>query len=122
MPALLLLMAWRMVQAESPAARTPDRLALSLAQTLEAALAASDQWKSARSAAQAAASQALAQRGNLYPHLSVDGYYRYVGEVPLLPVAPGAPPISFTTHNQYSVGPDVNWTVFSGGTLTEAWR
>ena len=98
------------------------RLEISLDQTLGAALDTSDQWKSARSAAEAAQDQALAQRGALLPHLAVSGYYRYVTEIPSLSIVPGAPAFPFTTHNQYSIGPEASWTVFSGGAIIQAWR
>ncbi len=107
---------WTGTQAEAP------RLAISLDRALESSLETSDLWKSARSAATAAHDQALAQRGALLPHLSVDGSYRYITEVPALAVAPGAPPIEFTTHNQYSIGPTLSWTAFAGGTLLQARR
>lgn len=100
----------------------PPRLVLSLDQALQASLGTSDLWKSAHSAASAAQDQALAQQGALLPHLSIDGSYRYVAEIPSLAVAPGAPPIEFTTHNQYSIGPTLSWTAFAGGALTQAKR
>src|ERR1035441_2267342 len=85
------------------------RLSISLDKVLATSLDTSDLWKSARSAAAVAHDQVLAQRGSLLPHLSVDGYYRYVTVIPAFSVAPGAPSIAFTTHNQYSIGPTVSW-------------
>jgi len=112
----LTIYAWSSAGAEAP------HFPISLDQTLHASLDSSDQWKSARAIADAAQDQTLAQRGALLPHLAIDGTYRYVAEIPAIQVAPGAPPFEFTTHNQYSIGPDLTWTAFSGGTLTQAWR
>src|SRR5690349_12101594 len=103
-----------MLHAETPAA---PRLVISLDQALQSALDTSDQWKAANLAAAGATDQALAQRGILLPHLAVNGSYRYVTEIPALQVSPGTPPIAFTTHNQYSIGPDLTWTAFSGGAI-----
>jgi outer membrane protein TolC len=105
----------------APEAGGPPKLALTLDQTLQSSLAHSDQWKATQSAADAAEDQARAQRGALFPKLSLDGSFRYIQEIPVLAVAPGAPPLSFTTHNSYLIGPVVRWTAFSGGTLYQAW-
>jgi outer membrane protein TolC len=107
---------WRQAQGEAL------RWTLSLQQALEASLDTSAQWKSARSAASAAEDQALAQRGALMPRLSIDGSYRYLAEIPAIQVSPQFPAIPFTTHNQYSLGPEIDWTAFSGGALVQAWR
>src|SRR6266700_7503564 len=112
----VVVLPWNESLAEAP------RLAISLGQALQAALDTSDQWKSARSGAEAAQDQALAQRGALLPHLGVNGSYRYIAEIPTIQVAPGAPPFAFTTHNQYSIGPEVTWTAFAGGALIQSWR
>jgi outer membrane protein TolC len=107
---------------ETTAYAEVPRLSISLDKALASSLETSDQWKSARSAAAAAQDQVLAQRGSLLPHLSVDGSYRYVTEIPSFSAAPGAPSIQFTTHNQYSIGPTLSWTAFAGGTLIQARR
>ena len=112
----VLLLPGRALGADTP------RLALSLDQTVQASLETSDQWKSARLTAAGAEDQALSQRGRLLPQLSIDGSYTYLAEIPSLQVTPQSPGIAFTTHNQYSFGPEANWTVFSGGALTQSWR
>src|SRR5262249_161764 len=91
-------------------------------ESVQAAFETSDAWKSAHLAAEAAQDQALAERGMMIPRLSVDGSYRYITEIPTLQVTPQSPAIPFTTHNQYSFGPDLTWTVFSGGTLYQGWQ
>jgi len=106
----------------APARADPPRLALSLDRAVEASLDTSDQWKSARLNAEGAEDEALSRRGRLMPKLSVNGSYTYLAEIPDLQVTPQSPAIAFTTHNQYSIGPVVNWTVFSGGALLQAWR
>jgi outer membrane protein TolC len=100
----------------------PPKFQLSLDQTLQSALMTSDQWKSAQLAAASSSDQALAQRGPMLPQLSIDGSYRYVTEIPAIQIAPQSPAIEFTTHNQYSIGPDLSWTAFAGGALVQAWR
>jgi outer membrane protein TolC len=128
---ILLACAAGLATAETPATMTggrppdvwrPPQLALGLDQAVRASLDNSEQLRSYRSAAEAAEAQALVQRGFLMPHLSIDGSYRYVTEVPELAVSPNIAPIAFTTHNSYSIGPDLTWTAFSGGTLVESWR
>ncbi|HVO33891.1 MAG TPA: TolC family protein, partial [Elusimicrobiota bacterium] len=100
----------------------PGRIELSLADALDASLTHSDQWASARSVAEAAADQALVQRATQWPHLALAGSYAYVAEIPTLQISPQAPAIAFTTHNQYSIGPTISWTAFSGGALRESWK
>lgn len=112
----LLLLPGAVLRADTP------RLTLSLEQTLQTSLETSDQWKSARLSAEGAEDQALAQRGRLMPKLSINGSYAYIAEIPTLQLTPQSPAIAFTTHNQYSIGPEVNWTLFSGGALEQAWR
>jgi outer membrane protein TolC len=102
-------------------ADTP-RLAISLDQAVQASLDTSDQWKSARLNAEGAEDQALSQRGRLLPKLSIDGSYTYLAEIPTLQLSPQAPAVAFTTHNQYSIGPEINWTAFSGGAISQSWR
>ena len=103
------------------AAQAP-RLAISLDQTVQASLQTSDEWKAARLSAEASADQALALRGRLLPRLNINGSYTYLAEIPTLQVSPQAPAIAFTTHNQYSIGPELSWTAFSGGALSQSWR
>lgn len=97
------------------------RLAMTLDQTVQASLETSDQWKAARLTAEGLADQALAQRGALMPRLSINGAYTYLADIPSIQITPQSPSFAFTTHNQYSIGPELSWTAFSGGALTQAW-
>ena len=99
-----------------------SRLTLTLEGAEQASLETSDQWKSARVNAEGAEDQALAQRGRLMPRLDINGSYTYLAEIPTIQLTPQSPPIAFTTHNQYSFGPEVSWTAFSGGALEQSWR
>jgi len=98
------------------------RLTMTLDQAVQASMETSDQWKSARHEAEGAQDQAMAVRGRLFPSLNIDGSYTYLAEIPAIQITPQSPAFAFTTHNQYSIGPEVTWMVFSGGTLTQAWR
>ncbi|HAH31401.1 MAG TPA: hypothetical protein DCL44_03700 [Elusimicrobia bacterium] len=84
----------------------------------ESALAASNQYKSARFSAAADAVAADAAGSLLNPRLSLEGSLRYntiVSEMNL-PAALGGPR-KFGDNWNYSLGPSVSWTLFDGGAL-----
>lgn len=103
------------------AAPAPTVLALSLADVERAALAASPAVKAADEDLAAAAAGASGSFGALWPKLSLEGSYRYVGEIPSLAIIPKAPPFPFGTHDNYSVGPQVAWNLDALGTY-ESWK
>jgi outer membrane protein TolC len=84
----------------------------------QGALASSDQYRSARLSAEAAAAGASAAGSLLYPRLSLEGSLRYnsvVTEINL-PKAMGGPrPLG--DNWVYSVGPSASWTLYDGGAL-----
>jgi len=96
-------------------------LTLSLAGVESAALARSPAVRAAEEDLAAAAAGAGASFGGLLPRLSLEGSYRYVGEIPSLAIIPKAPPFPFGTHDNYSVGPQAAWTLDGAG-LYEQWR
>jgi outer membrane protein TolC len=69
----------------------------------------------------AAQRKAESRGGELWPRLTLDGSYKYLSDVPTLSLQPGRS-LSFGDHNNYSVGPTVNWTVWDRGALLESWR
>lgn len=84
----------------------------------KSALAASNQYKSARFSAEAASAAAAAAGSLLKPRLSLDGSLRYnsvVSELNL-PKAMGGPR-KFGDNWNYSIGPTAYWTLFDGGAL-----
>lgn len=59
--------------------------------------------------------QARSAESALYPNLSLQGNYYYQTNVPNVALAPGFPTLNFGTHNNYSVGPVLNYTLFDAG-------
>ncbi|MDD5656797.1 MAG: TolC family protein [Elusimicrobia bacterium] len=104
----------------APAGETPG-WRLSLDQAVESTLQNSARLKSAESAAAAAQSAARAQFGALLPRLSLDGTYRYLTKLPDASLPPSLP-VTFLTHNAYSIGPAARLTLFDGGALYKNWR
>jgi outer membrane protein len=68
----------------------------------------------ARESEGAAHFQAKAAGANLLPNLSIQGDYHYNSNVPQLTLGPGQQ-LNFGTHDNYSVGPVLNYTVFDAG-------
>jgi outer membrane protein len=66
--------------------------------------------------AEAAKEGANAQFATLLPKLSIQGSYQYQAQIPTV-TFPGFPPIPFGTNSTYSIGPNLNytlWDTFSG--------
>jgi outer membrane protein len=70
--------------------------------------------KSSSSSAEAARHQAEAAHAPLLPNLSLQGNYYYQTQVPSLTEGPLGT-LTFGTHNNYTVGPVLSYTVFDGG-------
>lgn len=102
-------------------AQTP-KLAISLTEAEQAALAHSPILKAAESNLSAAEAQIDVQLSQLLPRLTADGSYQYQTEVPKVSLAPGAPPFQFGAHNSYSIGPTISYTLWDQGGLLNAWR
>lgn len=96
-------------------------LTLALADVEAAALAHSPAVHAAAEELAAATAGAGSSFGGLLPRLSLEGSYRYVGEIPSLAIIPKAPPFPFGTHDNYSVGPQAAWTLDGAG-LYQQWR
>jgi outer membrane protein TolC len=85
----------------------------------ESALAASNQYKSAKFSAEAARAAAAASGSLLYPRLSLEGGLRYnevVPEITMPAALGGARPLGDNWN--YSIGPTAAWTLFDGGVLS----
>jgi len=84
----------------------------------KSALAASNQYKSAKFSAEAASAAASAAGSLLNPRLSLDGSLRYTSVVPTINLPPvlGGPRKLGDNWN-YSIGPTASWTLFDGGAL-----
>ena len=104
------------------AAPVPQIFSLSLAEAEQAALAHSPILKGAASDLQSAQSQVEVQLSQLLPSVTLDGNYQYQTEVPALSLLPGAPSFQFGTHNGYSVGPELSYTLWDRSGLLNAWR
>ena len=104
------------------AADPPPVFAMGFDGTIQTALAASSALKAAGAEAEASRARAGGAAGGMLPTIVVDGTYRYLAEVPSLRVFPGKPPVDLGAHDNYSLGPTVNWTVWDWGTSYETWR
>jgi outer membrane protein TolC len=89
----------------------------------ESALAASNQYKSAKFSAEAARAAAAASGSLLYPRLSLEGGLRYnevVPEIGLPAALGGSRPLGDNWN--YSLGPSASWTLFDGGALRSGYK
>ena len=87
--------------------------ALSVREAERAALSTSNLLKSYLADEDAAGEQADAQFQNLLPRLSFQGNYQYFANIPTIqsPLFGGAV-VPFGTHQTYSVGPQLNYTLW----------
>jgi outer membrane protein TolC len=96
--------------------------ALTMIDAETAARAHSLEVKAAGEESAAARDGADAAFSPLLPRLTLDGYARYATEVPSLAIAPGQPAVALGTHDSYSIGPTLNWTLWDEGALRKTWR
>ncbi len=91
---------------------------LTLKDAEQSALAVSNQFRSAKFSAEAAAAGAAAAGSLLNPRLSLEGSVRYNAVVPAIamPAALGGGRPLGDNWN-YSVGPSASWTFYDGGSL-----
>jgi len=102
---------------------TTNSFSLTLKQAEEIALNSSDELKSIQSAAESTSENAEAQFSALYPKLSLDANYRYLTNVPKFSLPfPGATPIPFGTHDNYTVGPTLSYVLWDTGTSRNAYN
>jgi outer membrane protein TolC len=72
--------------------------------------------------AAAASFRAKAQGAQLYPRFALEGSYRYISEVPALPLpVPGGLMEKLGDNNNYSIGPAAYWTLWDGGNIRNAY-
>jgi outer membrane protein TolC len=114
-PALLLLLSTSSHAAGSV-------ISLTLAQAESRALEVSDQVQAAAADARAARELARAQFAGVVPRPSLEARYGYVTNVPTLQFAQSGSPIRFGTHDSYSVGPQLTYTVWDTGSAWKAYR
>jgi len=118
--ALLWLLLAAGLRAGEPA---PQVFSLGLAEAESRALLASDQVKAAAAEARAAQEQAQAQFAGVLPRLSLEASYGYLTNVPSLQLSPLMPaPIQFGTHENYSIGPRLTYTLWDTGSAWKAYR
>jgi outer membrane protein TolC len=94
-----------------------EPLTLTLQDSEQAAVDASQSLKAARLQAQGAKRQQDAAWAALMPRLGLDGSYRYIANVPEVQLGPQA--LQAGTFNNFSVGVSAQWDVFS---LPAIWR
>ncbi|MEW6517164.1 MAG: TolC family protein [candidate division FCPU426 bacterium] len=104
-------------QAETPSLSLGLDQAVQEAQTHTPSLQAK-QWE-----LKALGAKSWSYAGLLWPRLSLEGTWRYVTEVPniTLPM-PGARSIPMGDNVNYSVGPQLSWTIWDSGATYYAWQ
>lgn len=96
-----------------------EEFALSLHEAEKGALQTSNHVKEFDSNAKAALERADSNSAALYPHLSIEGNYRYITEVPELP-PPASIPLG--SNSNYSVGPMLTYTLWDTGSARDTYR
>jgi len=95
---------------------------MSFSQCRASALASSDRIRAVERDFEATRQRAGSQGGLMWPKLAVEGSYRYLDQIAELTPFPGRPPIALGAHDNYSVGPTVNWVVWDWGALYSGWK
>lgn len=90
-----------------------QKVSLSLQQAEDQTMQNSLALKAAAAHRDAASSQALTAKSALWPRLSIDGYYFYQTNVPEKDLGFGK--LVFGTHDNYSIGPVLSYTLYDGG-------
>lgn len=106
----------------APALGAQPHLRLTLDESEQAAVAASQTLQAARLDAAAAKQREQTASAYLLPRLSLDGNYRYVAEVPSVQLSPKAPAIPFGDNNNYSLGLTATWDIFGGLGTWRLWQ
>jgi len=106
----------------APARAEPPRLSIRLADAEKAALEHSPLLKAAEGDLASAEAQVDVALSALVPRLTLDGSYQYQTVVPSVSILPGAPAFQFGSHDSYSIGPSLSYTLFDAGSLRSAWR
>jgi outer membrane protein len=100
------------------------RFELTLKDAENRALNTSNQLKALYSNKDAATEQADAQFSALLPSLTLDANYRYVTNVPslVLPIPGNTEAFPFGSHNNYTVGPTLRYTLWDTGKAHDAYH
>lgn len=97
--------------------------ALTLQEAEERALKNSLSVQAATADVAASDAQAKAQRSLLYPRLTLEANARYISEIPKVKLVPGPqPPAPFGSHDSYSMGPTLYYTLWDQGETRKAYR
>jgi outer membrane protein TolC len=94
---------------------------LSLKEAESQAIRSSNGLKAFVSDTESAFEQADSQYAALLPRLSLEGSYTYLSEVPNIPI-PSPTPIPFGSHQVYSIGPVLRYTLWDTGASRKAYK
>ena len=89
----------------------PQEYSLRIQDAEKIALQTSNRLKSSISDQEAANQQADSSRATLFPRLSFEGNYQYLGTVPSIQIG-AAPPIQLGSSSNYSIGPVLRYTLW----------
>lgn len=87
-------------------------LGLTLHEAEQETLKTSDQLKAAILDVEVIGEQEGAGFASMLPRISLQGNYTYLSTLPSLSITPGAPAYTFGSHNNYSVGPALSYTLW----------
>ena len=97
---------------------SPGSFEMTLTEAEKKAEAASVEQARVEAQVGAARAQLTARNAAMQPHVTLEGNYRYVAEIPSLTVGPLNMP--FGQHNNYSLGPALAYELFDGGASSKA--
>jgi len=120
MTALLLAAVVAAGQAPAPAQAQAPQVRITLEEAEKAAVRTSPSLKALGAEAEAAMELARGRYSRLWPALSADASWRYIGTIPELSVLNRT--MAMGAHENYSIGPTLGWTVWDQGRLSHAWR
>jgi outer membrane protein TolC len=105
----------------SPAPAAAPVFTMKLEEAVAASLASSDRLRAAEHDLEAARARAGAAASPLWPRLSLDASWRYVGVIPEMAILPGRPKVEFGAHDNWSIGPSLNWVAWDWGSTYRNW-
>lgn len=105
----------------NPAFAQAEVFELSLREAEAQAVRSSNLLKSFASDTESAFEQAESQYAALLPRLTLEASYTYLTEVPNIPI-PSPTPIPFGSHEIYSIGPVLRYTLWDTGASRKAYE
>ncbi|MEK7476221.1 MAG: TolC family protein [Candidatus Coatesbacteria bacterium] len=106
----------------SPAPAAVPVFSTQLEEAVTAALASSERLRASEHDLAAARERSGAAGSPLWPRISLDASWRYIGVIPEMAIVPGRPKVEFGSHDNWSVGPALNWIAWDWGSTYRNWQ